>query len=181
MGYAGEKTEDDILTWSQDFGTIMHAWCLEDIEPKKPTKLMKLCKKQFDKFLGKECPRKIFVEKKIVGKDEFGDAIYKGTCDYGVRIKGDIGIVELKFFACWKWWLKFRIPKSKLLDASKAAKANLQTKLYDKGQDEVKTDFWGILWITPDLYVFKKFSREPKKLEATLEYAQSLKNPSLNF
>ena len=183
IGYLGKKSEDQILTWSQDFGTEMHAWCLKGITPKKQTLLMKKCKKQFDSFMAKESPKFVYTEKKLQKIDEFGDITYTGTSDLGVRIRGQEGIVELKFFKCWRWWQKFRIP-SKIepeIDATKAAKTNLQTKLYEIAQDDFKPEFRAVLWITPDFYVFKRFSREPTKIDDALTYAASLKNKELNF
>lgn len=181
LGYTGKKTEQEVLEWSQDFGTTMHAWCLEGKMPEKRTRLMEKCMKQFEKFLVKECPKTIYTEKKVIGKDEFKNPIYMGTSDWGARIKGRVGLIELKFFSCWRWWLKFKIPTCPEISAGKAAKTNLQTKLYEEGQDDFFPDFRAVLWITPDFYVYKEFPREPKKLEAAIEYAKSLVNKALNF
>ena len=189
MGYEGKRTEEDILKWSSEFGTAMHAWCIEGVVPDKPSTMMKQCKRQYDRFSVQECPKVIFAEKSIVGKDEFGDAIYVGTSDLGSRIKGDFGVVELKFFSCWKWWLNFNVPtKEKIreiketnyIDGVKAAKANLQTKLYAETEKE-KVDFRAVLWITPKFFIFKKFKREPKKFDQAIELAKSEKKSNLNF
>jgi len=166
---------EKILEVSARFGTIMHAWCLEDIYPKNPTQPMIACYSQWKLFLKKYnlSLEKMQTEVKIVKKDKDGTILYIGTKDIDGRLKGKASVIDLKFWKCWMWMpMKGNAKRRKDFKmekptGSRVTKTNLQTMLYNKEKMRY------VLWITPKGFFLHPFQRKSKYYDAAIEYCRT--------
>lgn len=183
--HVSPPTEQQILDWSSEFGTKMHKMLLEDYEKevgtheKNEMDLILPCVQIFNRFKEKYSPRTVSAEEIVCYKDEFENPIYAGTCDWVVRIKGELWIIDLKFWGCWRHYFGYKLPK-KEVNSEKSAKTNLQTGLYEKTFEG--TYRRAVLWITPDFYMFKEFKQDSRHMAKALEIAAELSGADkLNF
>lgn len=153
----GRKTPlkaDKVLKWSADFGTKMHAWCLEDKKPKKPTKLMLACYEEWLKFMEKEDIKLLSTEQKVLYED-----LYHGRYDMLAEWDGIITLIDLKFWKLYMWaFLKKVAPTEYKENGTKMAKVNFQTSMYAKAERNYSVDSRAVISISP-LGVFPKFFR----------------------
>jgi hypothetical protein len=162
-------TEEEVLEWSSNFGTEMHAWCLEGQKPEEVTDLHKQAKRYFDKWFTEYLPARIKVEQKVIHKDD----LYGGTLDIDCYIDGCGTIVDLKFYGWWKTHFGFILSKDPF-PSNKSVKVNLQTDLYKAGLNKKKHKR-ACLVIHPEGFLYHEFKRDSQKMKEAISLAETLK------
>lgn len=168
-------TEEEILEWSEEFGTMAHALCLEgarcNLEDQRMTEMLDKAFAYFNQWKDEYQPARIKVEQEVVHPDN----LYGGTVDKFCRIDGDRWLVDLKMYGWWKEKFEYK-PSKDIFPSRKAVKVNLQTSLYNATQKRPHRR--GCLVIHPDGYYFHEFQRESTKLPEALEVAKTISRRS---